>query len=632
MSEIGIRLENIGVFRGVREFKLAKGLNLIYAPNAAGKTSLIAGLKAVTISALTPSELTRVLNDYEERGSVKLEIDDDKYIVNLIRRPDGVVEARGRRLTDNGVIKKLTFIDLENELVGAVYAGDEERLKEMLREISGIVHVETILTAVEGLKAEYEYEYEVQKREYESRKDEIRKQIEHLEKRLEKTRTRIMEILRDPRIEPARREVEEIRRQLENLERQEHNLRREESRINNVIGLRRRDYLNVKAELEAIKDRYDRLSEEYGKLKSKLIDIRRKIEKLQKEKQALEEKKNRLKMEQREKESLLGRRKSILEYAECPYCGSPINKDVIMKEVTQLRETIDKLRSEIAKIDKEIARKEAEINELKISGEERLKSLEEELTELSKRIAMLERDRISIERELGELEQKLREIQREIDKIEEQRQVLIKRLEIFGKEAPLIEELRRLQEEEHRLSQEWDYLHGRLMQLDQLYEEVLVLGNKVETLKLLSEYFRIRLNELKKVVVNRINEAVLKHFKLLSLAELEYPILTEDFSLRLVRAGGIPTTLAELSDAEKAILTILVTVALKDFVAESFPFYVIDTLIEFIDDTRAKEVLKYLMEIADGRTVVIVTKTRPYSGEPRLLSQEDILVNEIITT
>lgn len=80
----------------------------------------------------------------------------------------------------------------------------------------------------------------------------------------------------------------------------------------------------------------------------------------------------------------------------------------------------------------------------------------------------------------------------------------------------------------------------------------------------------------------------------------------------------------------KAILTILMTIALKDFIASDFPFYSVDTLIEFIDDTRAREILKYLIELAGQNNVLIVTKTKPYTGETRLLTQKDILVNQIV--
>jgi len=56
----------------------------------------------------------------------------------------------------------------------------------------------------------------------------------------------------------------------------------------------------------------------------------------------------------------------------------------------------------------------------------------------------------------------------------------------------------------------------------------------------------------------------------------------------------------------------------------------VDTLIEFIDDTRAKAILEYLMEVAGKNKVLIVTKVKPYTGEVRLLTQEDILVNKLV--
>ena len=172
-----------------------------------------------------------------------------------------------------------------------------------------------------------------------------------------------------------------------------------------------------------------------------------------------------------------------------------------------------------------------------------------------------------------------------------------------------------------------DYTLARLKQLDLLYQEVSSLKDKIDVCELIIEYFRIRLDELKNLVVNEINEGILRNFKLLSLAELEYPILSTDFSLTLTRAGGVPTSLAELSDAEKAILAILLTTTLKDFVAEEFPFYVVDTIIELIDDFRAREIIKYLKEKSKDKEILLITKTKPYSGEVKLLSQEDIVAD-----
>ncbi|RLE79045.1 MAG: hypothetical protein DRJ52_09230 [Thermoprotei archaeon] len=633
MSEVIVELENIGVFRDRRKFKLNRGLNLIHAPNASGKTSLIAGLKAVTISALTPSELARTLNDYEERGRVKLAIDNNEYTVELIRRPDGTVEAWGKRLADNGVIKKIAFIDLENELVNAIYAGDEERVKQILREVSGVSYIETILSSIDGLKSEYEYRYESRRKEYESRREEVERQLSDIEKRLKSVRDRITEILRNPRIEPVRKEMEDIQRQRRELERELSKKRADEIAVNNTIAGYERDLRSLRAELEIRKERLSELNKEKEEIEKRIIEFRRKIEFLRKEIESLEAEETSLISELNEKKRILERRKQVLEYAQCPYCGAPIDKEKLEKEILALEDELYELRDKIDELRTEIERKEAEIDELRHSGEERLESIEREIDEVVKRIRELERRVSGIEQEINKAKQRLVKIEEDIKRIKDQLSILDKKLELLRREYPqidiLIEELRRLQSEEHHLEERRDYLRGRLMQLEQLYSEVISLGEMVETLELLSEYFRLRLSELKKIVVSNINEAILKHFKLLRLAELEYPIISEDFSLTLTRVGGTPTSLAELSDAEKAILTILVTIALKDYVAEEFPFYVVDTLIEFIDDTRARDIMMYLMKMAGKRKIVIVTKTKPYTGETRLLSQDDILINKI---
>jgi len=629
MSSVKIELENIGVFRGRREFNLVKGLNILYAPNASGKTSLVAGLKTVTISALSSEELGRVLNDYEERGRVKLTMDGAEYAVELIRRPDGTVEAWGRRLAENGVIKSIAFIDMENELVNAIYAGNEERVKSKLREISGVAFIETILNVLEGLASEYEYSYETKKKEYESRKEEITKQRKRLEERLNKIRDRIREILRDPRIEPARKEIEEIRSKRERLLKQQHDLRRQEIEINNRVGLLEHDYTSKKAELDALKEKREKVSKELEELEKKIIDIRKRIEVLFSEVQYLQSVYENLTRDITEKENIIKRRKDVLEYAQCPYCGAPINKDRIMKEISELEKSISELLVKRNEIENRIRQRSAEISELREKGEERLAALKAELKRLSERISGLEKELNTIESELNNERRKLEEIRRQMKLFEEDLLILNRKLEVLKDKVPLVEELGRLQNEEQRIVEDLDYLFGRLRQLEQVYSEVKILEDVLERTKLLIEYFRIRLNELKKVVVEKINESILRHFKLLRLAELEYPVLAEDFSLTLTRVGGIPTTLAELSDAEKAIFTILMTMALKDYVAEDFPFYVIDTLIEFVDDTRAKEILKYLMDVAGENKIVIVTKTKPYTGEPKLLSQEDIIVNKI---
>ncbi len=628
MSEVRVELENIGVFRERKELTLSRGLNILYAPNASGKTSLISGLKAVSVLVLTPDELRRALNDYEDRGRVKLEIDGAEYVVELIRRPDNTVEAWGKRFAEDGIIKKVAFIDLENKLVNAIYAGNEEEVKRELREIVGVSFIETVLTVLEGIKSEYEYQYQSKKRDFESKREEILEQRKRLKERLNEVENKIEKIVSDPRIEPARKEIEEIRAERDKLLKQLEDERRREIEVNNRLGLLEHDYDRKKRDLEDLKERREEKLAELSKLEAILISTRKEIEKLENEIQELEKTRRQVEQDRKEIGKIIEERRSVLGYAQCPKCGAPVDRDRVIQEIVELEEKAVKLRESLDSIRREVEARRARVQELKERVEEEAERLRRSINEMTKTITRLESEIGKIESSIRKEREALDEIRKQIEALEDKLRALDDRLEALKDKVPLIEELRYLQEEEQHIRKVLEYLFGREQQLKQVYSEVERLEELVETTSLMIEYFRIRLNELKRVVVEKINEAVLKHFRLLSLAELEYPVLAEDFTLTLSRAGGIATRLAELSDAEKAIFTILMTMALKDYVVPDFPFYIVDSVIEFIDDARAGEVLKYLMEVGKNK-VVIVSKTKPYSGQPSLLSQEDIFINNI---
>ncbi|MCC6009966.1 MAG: AAA family ATPase [Fervidicoccaceae archaeon] len=629
MSEVKLKFRNIGIFRESKEFRLGKGLNVIYAPNASGKSSLTAAIKAVSIPVSNKREASRILNDYENRGLVSLSLDNFDIKIELIRTSPSEVEVLGKPLSNNGVVRVISFLDLENPLVSAVYAGDEERVKQTLREISGLNYIETIVSVLNGLKAEYEHQYEVKSKEYEARKSEVEKEISRIEEELRKIYTKINEILKDTRIEPARKEIERIEKELKKLEEEESQKRSEEIELRNRLSAIDIDQRKLKAKFEVLKEKFSQLKAERDQITSKINEFKKRIEEIDTTIKSLNEEKNKISSEAKELESILKRRETVVIYDYCPYCGAKIDKNKINEDINDLKTKISVLKEKIVSLDKEINLLETEKRELKREVEERLRAIDEELKKLEPEIASLQKEIDAYNKMKSSVERKLQVIETEIKMIKDKIEILVKQLESF-KEIPLVKELESLYEERSRLTETRDRLYGRLKQIDQLYGDVVKLKEIINKADLLLEYFNIRLVELKKLVVEKVNEALLKHFKLLDLAELEYPVLSEGFELRLLRKEGVPTTLAELSDAEKAILTILLTLALKEYVADDFPFYVVDSLIEFIDDARAKEVLKYLMDFANSsNTIVIVTKTKPYTGEQRLLTQEDILLNQI---
>jgi len=626
---VKVELENIGHFQGKREFKFKKGLNIIYAPNASGKSSILAGLKVVLTSALTSAELIRALNDYEKRGYVKLSLDEQEYIVKLLRRSDGSVEALGERLIDNGVVKVTSFVDLESQLVNAVYSGKEEDVMKIIREVTGVTYVEKIIAVLSSLETSYGHRYEVERKKYEGAKGEVEDQIREVEARLRRVRDKIIEIQRDPSLEPIRRELNVMEVERRDVEKKLKKGRLRETEISSRLGLVDRDYRELEARFKVLLEDRERLEAERKAIQERLIETKMDIERLEMEIKKLSSERNEMRRELKELEIVLKRRREILAYARCPYCGSEIKREKVLEEIRSIEDRISELSEKLREIEDAIEKKEREIRRLKESTEEKLQFIMREIMELDAQIKDIESrlEKLKIDRK--RLKQELEEVKRELELLERERRVLLNRLEQLSDKAPLVKELRKLEDEEGYLSKRLDYLYGRLRQLDALYEEVKILEDRLETTKLLKEYFEERLNELSAIVINKINEEISKHFKLLRLAELEYPVIRRDFTLRIVRTGGTPSSLFELSDAEKTIFIILLTLALKEYVASDFPFYILDGLIELIDEARAKVILDYLKERAGNRFVVIVTKNMPFTGEAREVHQEDIYVNTI---
>jgi chromosome segregation ATPase len=504
---------------------------------------------------------------------------------------------------------------------------DEARLKQILRDVSGVGYIETIVSVLEGLVAEYEYLYEVKSKEvkskeYEARKREVEEQLSSIEAEIHKINNRINEILKDSRVEPARMEIERIEREMKELEEQINMKRSEEIDLRNKLSDIEREEGLKKPELDLLEEKLSKLLEERNMLRSRMTEYKRRVEELDAKIKALKSEKTLLENEWKELRRLLEKRESVAPYDYCPYCGALVEKNRLHRDIEDIRARISEIRDKIFDLENEIRSLESEKSMVDV--EERLQNIEKEIKNTSSKIRKLQRTLDSYSKARSSINKRLEAIENELKMLRDRLELLMKQYDHFKSHVPLVDELRKLHEERLRLSEIRDRLQGRVRQLEGVYRDVVELGRRVSITKLLSEYFRARLVELGRTAVDRINEAIARHFELLRLAELEHPVFAEGFELRLARRGGIATALAELSDAEKAILAILLTLSLKEHVASDFPLYAVDTLIEFIDDTRAKEVIKYLADFASKTsTIAIVTKTKPYTGEPRLLSQEE---------
>jgi len=68
MGNIKLVLENIGGLVGRHKYLLKEGLNLISAPNAAGKSSIIHGIQALILDSRDLERKSYFLNAFERSG------------------------------------------------------------------------------------------------------------------------------------------------------------------------------------------------------------------------------------------------------------------------------------------------------------------------------------------------------------------------------------------------------------------------------------------------------------------------------------------------------------------------------------------------------------------------------------
>jgi hypothetical protein len=151
-KNILLELENVGYLKYIA-IELKPGINIIRAPNASGKTSLIRGLTSMFSDNIPPSHIL-ALN--EVKGKIKVHYNGKKYEKRFRRTPQGSVISSGNKLpfadhrvfdacvalAETGVVHKITgggtiFRDfLENLSYGKYYSEIISIAQELSNDLS----------------------------------------------------------------------------------------------------------------------------------------------------------------------------------------------------------------------------------------------------------------------------------------------------------------------------------------------------------------------------------------------------------------------------------------------------------------------------------------------------------------
>ncbi|MCW4021430.1 MAG: hypothetical protein NWF14_09435 [Candidatus Bathyarchaeota archaeon] len=296
-KKVSLELENIGCLKHI-ELKIEPGLNIIKAPNASGKTSLIRGLTSMFSDTVPPSH---ILSLDAVNGGIKIQYGEKPYEKSLRRTPSGLVVASGGMLpfadhrafdacvalAETGVVHKITgggavFREyLENLSYGKYYSAiisvAQELVNELSRELAGPIFkkfesLPLLLTELTELHI---------------KRDHVREKTENLKAAHEADAQKLFKETEEKASALSREEMT-----LSELKR---NLAHEEEKERQLLGFlkltddSKKVATQIKDGVSESKDRQNRVKEEITKQTKLLKNLRRGVETM---KDQIEQKKN----------------------------------------------------------------------------------------------------------------------------------------------------------------------------------------------------------------------------------------------------------------------------------------------------------------------------------------------------
>jgi DNA repair exonuclease SbcCD ATPase subunit len=629
MSEWKLTIENIGVFRGNHVFTFRKGLNVVKAPNTAGKTSLLKALKL--LSDVPEEETAQYLNDFEEAGRVTLQ-NGEKYSVSLTRTKEGVKYLRKDKMIGNGRARDVIFVMEGNPLVAYVERGNIDNIVDWFRRFTDIDRIEAIRDVATNIYRNMRNEYLEKRRVTEATVKEIQKTVDELEEELKRIGNRTVEILANEAFIDVKTKLERIHKEIMELENQKSPLAHKLNETQAEISVQETMIKDEDEEIQELEKTLERKLKEESEGKLKLDNLRRDLDVFADRLKELERdimgkpEIGEIGLERRviDLEKTIKDREEILYLDRCPKCGRPIKREDIEKELKNIKNTLSKLRQTLER--KRIERTEVKNKILELEAE--IKRVTEELVreirELHEQINYHKKRKANYTASLKQLGSQKRKQEEELSKLEEKindyRNKERKVMSSVSKK--LLDEYDSLLEKKRQKEAQRGLLEQKIISIQRGKRELQILEKRIALLEDIVEYYNEKIQTVKDRMRGEMNKALNEAFELLRLAEFEKIYIDENFELELRRKGGVYTTLDRLSGTERTLVAIVMAFVAKETFFGETPFFLIDEVTNVMDDTRFKNLIDYIKEKVG---LLLVTRNAPLVGKPRMLTQKQIM-------
>lgn len=586
LDNLILSVENISGLYGTRRFEFRPGLNLVTAPNAAGKSSLIHALQTLMLEErdLTPRDY--FLHSFESIGRVELTMGGHQYIRRL-KAKDGGLSVGGEAFHPEGRKVNLFCIASEdNELLDRVKTG--KALRSTLLDFSDHRYYELL----GDFFKQHRLGSESQLKQYRDKQAELELlmgQLRKIEMELQQLENE-RKIMHEVPLEVVVRTEEERRRLTQ--------AQRDLSQLISEITATEGDISRTKNRLETLTNQEIRLQQRVKEFESQHPDIEEEMASIDGE---IESYKNQLDQLRSEMNSVQDRLQDTshnwtryVKYGveECSCCGTPIKPEQLKNRQKQLEQRSGELNNEINSL------------QWRIEGRKKERiQLEQEWTEVKSRIrAELNNTRRAIDVE----ENSLKKLETKRNSLLPRRPELSQRVEqleaAFDKATrEKLEKRRQLDEKIARRDQDRKTKVASIEQIGDVRTQILQFQEEIRFYQQLEHSVSEKAEEVRRAVRDMFNKRIAEVYGLLEFdKDFERIYLDDGFELKIIRKFGDqrrPDSINTLSRGEKETVALVLMLAGKEAYLPNFPFFIADET-TFYDSTRFRRIVEYISKRA----------------------------------
>ncbi|MHA2245516.1 MAG: archaea-specific SMC-related protein [Candidatus Hodarchaeales archaeon] len=579
-----IVLENIG---GIDKISLdfKKGKNLIKAPNATGKSSLVRGIELLNMPKEMIENRRYYLNLFATKGLVKMEEDGKKVCERIfIAKSASKMSVEGTPFhPEDQKANLFTLATPNNELIIAITTG--RKLESLLTQYSDVRYYSFLISYIKSRLANLKKDLRIYLM-YESDIDNMQQEHSQLEKELETARIE-REILPEINMEEIQ-SYSEIESRYHKLSKEVLTLKNNIETTSDIIKLNMARNRDTKARIKSMEEEiknfmieHPSVDQEIARIADEIKEYRRYLEEVKNEKDETEK-------SIKEVRNWISLSQSMPDLRKCIVCGriytekhAKIREDKLLVEDSHLSKHVRETEFQIDDAERRKEDLEVLIHKIKNDNQIRISKAKQEIRRLQKEMSERKNEIESSEQKYVQKESELKVLEESIDQGRADSIKLINELD-----AKIQRTLGKIEQ----LTKEIEEKSKRIDRIDQVQSEFDFYGE-------LQAYLEEREKIVKLGVMANFNRQIKKVYQLMSYQDFEDIRIDQNFRLivkRRKKGKLIDQPIESLSDSERITIALIVMLAGREEYLSDYPLFVLDKVTLDYDPTRFEMILDYL--------------------------------------